>query len=110
MQLNEYQRLAERTANRGPEDTTEKRLLNFTLGITGEAGEFANLVKKIQYHGHNHDRDKLQEELGDILWYVATLATTIGCSLGDVAKYNITKLRCRYPEGFSEERSRSREV
>lgn len=107
MQLNEYQRLAERTANN---IEWENRLVNFSLGVSGEAGEFANLVKKIKYHGHKYDREKLKEELGDILWYVAALATTICCDLDDVAKFNITKLRCRYPEGFSEERSRNRAV
>jgi NTP pyrophosphatase (non-canonical NTP hydrolase) len=103
MQLNDYQVLAERTAN-----TTDniifsfhKRLLNFSLGITGEAGEFANLVKKIIFHGHDYDKGKLKEELGDQLWYVATLATTIGCTLEEVAQYNIDKLKRRYPNGFN---------
>ena len=45
------------------------------LGLTGEAGEFANMVKKLTAHGHEISVEKLADELGDILWYVAEAAT-----------------------------------
>lgn len=109
MPINAYQQFAERTANRGPDDSTAIRMLNFSLGVAGEAGEFCNLVKKIQFHDHDYDRDKLKDELGDILWYVATLATTIGFTLDEVARFNIEKLKRRYPDGFEPERSKNRE-
>lgn len=106
MRLDEYQQLALRTANK---DLDERgKIANGALGLAGEAGEAADLAKKHLFHGHPLDRDKLRSELGDVLWYVATLADAVGLELGDIAEANIAKLRARYPEGFSEERSRNR--
>jgi len=45
MQFNEYQQLAERTANRGPEDTAERRFTNFAFGLAGETGEVIDCLK-----------------------------------------------------------------
>lgn len=108
MNFTEYQQLAERTA-RTAKETPEKRFINFSFGLTGETGEVIDCLKKHLFHGHPLDREKLKIELGDVMWYVATLATTAGISLQDVAEANIEKLRKRYPEGFSEERSNHRE-
>jgi NTP pyrophosphatase (non-canonical NTP hydrolase) len=104
-----YQQAAERTANRKDVDTVEKRLANFALGLAGESGEACDLVKKHLFHGHHLDRDKIKKELGDVLWYIATMAHTLGMRLEDVAQANVDKLRARYPEGFSAERSVNRE-
>ena len=72
------------------------------MGVAGEAGEVADMIKKHLGHGHDLDRDKLIKELGDCLWYTATLAKLIGCTLSDVAQQNVEKLAKRYPGGFSE--------
>jgi NTP pyrophosphatase (non-canonical NTP hydrolase) len=109
MQFNEYQQLAERTANRGPEDTAERMFTNFAFGLAGETGEVIDCLKKHLFHGHPLDREKLKIELGDLLWYIATTATTADISLYEIASANIAKLKARYPEGFSEERSIHRE-
>jgi NTP pyrophosphatase (non-canonical NTP hydrolase) len=111
MSFNKYQQLAEKTAARGPSDTTEQRFINFGFGLMGETGEVVDCLKKILFHGHDleDNREKLKHELGDCLWYIATIATTAGISLDEVAKANIEKLKARYPEGFSEERSINRE-
>ena len=77
MTFNEYQSLAERTAKKTPDYTQERRYLDLTLGLAGEAGELANYIKKCIFHGHDMDMEKVAEELGDCLWYIATLATTI---------------------------------
>lgn len=108
MYFNEYQQLAERTARKA-NDTPEKRFVNFSFGLTGETGEVIDCLKKHLFHGHPLDREKLKIELGDVMWYVATLATTAGLSLEEIAVANIEKLKTRYPEGFSEERSIHRE-
>lgn len=79
------------------------------LGLAGEAGEFANMVKKMTAHGHPLDKKALQDELGDILWYVAEAATACDLDLGETGQRNIHKLRQRYPDGFSEEDSLHRE-
>jgi NTP pyrophosphatase (non-canonical NTP hydrolase) len=109
MQFNQYQQLAERTANRGPEDTAERMFTNFAFGLAGETGEVIDCLKKHLFHGHPLDREKLKIELGDLLWYIATTATTADISLYEIASANIAKLKARYPEGFSEERSIHRE-
>jgi len=106
MTLDEYQKLAARTLN--PEQSHRDNLGNFALGLTGEAGETGDYVKKHLYHGHDLDPDVVQEELGDVLWYVAGLATAVGLSLDDVARGNISKLKRRYPNGFSRANSLAR--
>lgn len=116
MTLNEYQRLASRTANMDHEkvlgrlrqNTRLIELLNFALGAAGEAGELADDVKKVVFHGHELDAKKLQKETGDALWYLSQVAKALGYNLGAVAEANIEKLRQRYPEGFSEEASKAR--
>ena len=103
MELDEYQELALRTAGHRE---SERRLLTYTaLGLTGESGEVAEIIKKAFYHGHALDKDALHKELGDVLWYLAVMADGLGFSLGEIASANIAKLRARYPEGFSEQRS-----
>ncbi len=106
MKSNEYQQLALRTLAAGlsPRD----RLINAALGLNGEAGEFADTVKKHLFHGHPLDRDALLKELGDVLWYVALACDTLDTSMDEVMAANIEKLRRRYPEGFSSERSQQR--
>jgi NTP pyrophosphatase (non-canonical NTP hydrolase) len=106
--FNEYQHAAERTANRSEKDNDKFRFANFGLGITGEAGEVADLLKKHVFHGHELNRDKLAKELGDVMWYVATIATTANLSLEEIAEKNIEKLRKRYPNGFKTEDSVNR--
>jgi NTP pyrophosphatase (non-canonical NTP hydrolase) len=106
MDLAEYQQLAARTL--GGIRTPEQQLSNAALGLTGEAGEVAELIKKHLYHATPLDADALVKELGDCLWYIAAFATVQGLSLDDIAQRNIDKLRRRYPEGFDPERSRNR--
>lgn len=100
MNFNDYQELAERTA-RQSHGTTDERFANFGMGLSGEAGEVTDYLKKIVFHGHEFDPEKLEKELGDVLWYVAAIATTAGLSLEEIAVLNIEKLRKRYPSGFS---------
>ncbi len=104
--LNRYQSLANRSAGAGGEG--EQRLVVSALGLAGEAGEFANLVKKMTAHGHPFDPESLKDELGDVLWYLAEAATAVGLNLEDIASQNVAKLTKRYPEGFSEEHSINR--
>lgn len=106
MTLGEYQNLAARTM--APTTDEQRSIMVAALGLTGEAGEVADLVKKWAGHGHTLDRDKLVAELGDVAWYLAALCTYLGVSLDDVASGNVEKLKRRYPEGFSTERSVNR--
>jgi len=108
LNLQRYQELAGRTAGAGGEG--QKRLMVSALGLAGEAGEFANLVKKMTAHGHPLDTEALEDELGDVLWYLAEAASACGLDLEAIGRQNITKLRQRYPNGFSEEDSFNRSV
>lgn len=103
--LNEYQTAAMRTASFGPGGQVKTRrqfeAMVFALGLTGESGEVADLIKKGYGHGHGVDEEKLAKELGDVLWYLAVLAATFGYSLETVAALNVEKLKARYPDGFS---------
>ncbi len=104
--LNEYQEAAARTADG---DTTRRQLYG-ALGVAGEAGEVADLIKKQHFHGHDPDPMAVAKELGDVLWYVSVLAGAYGFTLEEIAAINIEKLRARYPDGFDEARSRSRDA
>lgn len=104
--LNDYQAAALQTARQ--DQTTNERLINGVLGLAGEAGEVADLIKKHLHHGHTLNRDEAARELGDVLWYVAVMAEALGVTLEDVATMNILKLRSRYPQGFDSERSKHR--
>lgn len=105
MTLAEYQELAARTLGPRPH---EQQLANAALGLAGEAGEFADMMKKHLFHAHPLDRDAVAKELGDCLWYVAAAATALDIGLEEIGAGNIEKLRRRYPEGFSAERSLNR--
>lgn len=100
LSLNDYQKAACRTISSTA--TQHNNLANFALGLSGEAGEVGDHVKKYLFHGHEMDREDLLKELGDVLWYVAGLATALNFELEDVANANIKKLQKRYPRGFNE--------
>lgn len=108
MTLNEYQRLAQRTAN--PELLPMGKIRNACYGLNGEAGECIDLLKKYEFQQHDFDEDKMLDELGDVMWYCAELASGLGVTLEDVARHNIEKLRARYPEGFDKDRSINRAI
>lgn len=98
LKLNEYQKFAERTASGA--DGNLPPLWYLALGLTGESGEVADLVKKFERHAKPVDNDRLADELGDVLWYIAILSSRIGLTLEEVASGNVEKLRRRYPDGF----------
>jgi NTP pyrophosphatase (non-canonical NTP hydrolase) len=106
MTLDDYQQLAARTLGR--DRTHEQQLANAALGLTGEAGEVAEVIKKHLFHDTPLNQEALAKELGDCLWYIGAFATVLGLSLDDIAQRNVDKLRKRYPEGFDTERSRNR--
>ena len=106
MTINEYQKLAMTTLN--PALSEKEVLLNGVMGLCGESGEAIDLVKKWMMQGYDLDKAHLAKELGDIAWYLAETATAIGCDLETILQNNIDKLKARYPEGFTAERSMHR--
>ena len=108
MTINDYQRAALSTANL-LKFSKEGMLANGALGLSGESGECADIVKKHLFQGHELDAEKLANELGDVAWYLALASYAIGYNLEKVLQMNVDKLRKRYPDGFSAERSIHRE-
>lgn len=104
MTPNEYQKLAMRTCNFQHDDRYDDMVCHAVFGLTSEAGEVAGLFQK-WYQGHELDEEHLMKEIGDCLWMIAELCTAYGFSLEYVMQLNIDKLRARYPDGFSEEKS-----
>ena len=103
---NDYQIMALETLNKTL--SKEQVLMNGVLGMTGESGECADLIKKHLFQGHDLDNEHMMRELGDVLWYVAITANTLGYSLNDVMRANVFKLQSRYPNGFESEKSLDR--
>lgn len=84
------------------------QLFNATLGLSGEVGEFNDLLKKALFHEKEWDEKHLQSELGDVLWYIALICDTFGWDLDYIMRMNIHKLEKRYPEGFDTIKSNNR--
>lgn len=98
MDLSSYQAQASRTQRQGLD--FREALAMATLGLGGETGEVQEIVKKALFHERGLDRARLAEELGDVLWYLAALASTLGLSLEEIAQANLNKLQARHPHGF----------
>ena len=99
MNLDEYQQLAVRTAKRVDR---KYDLTHAALGLSGEAGEFGDAIKKSVIYNKPLDEWNAIEELGDILWYVALASATLDVSMAEIAKMNIDKLRLRYPDQYTD--------
>lgn len=113
MRINEYQSLSMRTNDGLSNSRLQERsnagdLINGALGLTGEAGEVADIIKKHVFHGHDLNKDEIIKELGDVCWYVALLSHAINVPLEEILQKNIDKLKKRYPEGFTEHNSINR--
>lgn len=107
MDANEYQKLAMTTLN--PALDQKDVLINSVMGLCGEAGEAIDIVKKWLAQGHELDKEALIKELGDVAWYLAEAATALDVPLNQVLEGNIEKLKKRYPQGFSVEKSIERQ-
>ena len=94
MDLNQYQAAAMATRN------PDTDLLYSAGKLTCEAGELQQHILKARYHGKPAPPAALLEELGDILWYVAAVATDLGLDLADVGESNIAKLRARHGDAY----------
>lgn len=107
MNLDNYQNEVARTCGTTDRQETIKMSL---IGMLGEMGEISDPLKKHLYHGHDLDLSKTSDEIGDLLWYLTTLVNSLGLSLDGIIRNNIAKLRARYPDGFSNERSINRTI
>lgn len=100
MELKEYQEKSRKTA---VYPNKNNNFIYPTLGLSGEAGEVSEKIKKVirDKEGIIDDetREAIKKELGDVLWYVSQIATELGISLDDIAEKNIEKLYSRMERG-----------
>lgn len=115
MTPSEYQVEASRTDS-NTDDTlyaslrnaASRKLLHACLGLSTETGEFVDSMKRSLFYGTPLDVDNVKEELGDLLWYISLALSSIGSSFEEVMEANVSKLRRRYKDGFSQEAAVSR--
>jgi len=87
-----------------------KRLLHAGIGLSTESGEFLDALKKHIFYGKELDKVNLAEEMGDLFWYMAIVADELGFEFEEVMERNITKLKARYGDKFSEEKAEKRDL
>ena len=107
MDVNEYVKLAART--NAPLDSDDENI-HMILGMLTEVGELADVFKKNMAYNKPIDWVNVEEELGDLLWYVACFCDMNTLDLENIMKKNINKLRVRYPEKFTEEKAKNRDL
>ena len=83
-------------------------IFNACLGLSGEVGEFNDMIKKWVFHEKELDMEHAKKEAGDILWYVVMLCESFGWNMEEIMQMNVDKLKARYPEGFDVERANHR--
>lgn len=91
--------------------TPPQRLITAALGLSAEAGEFGDLVKKCLFQGkelNKENRELMIKELGDVMWYLSQGCMALGVTIDEVLWANIDKLEKRYPNGFEVSRSENR--
>ena len=98
----DYAIMAARLAELEVNDVNTTQLLTAALGLTAEAGEFTEVVKKIVFQGKPYNEDNvfhMKRELGDICWYLAQAFMALDTNFDEILDMNIEKLSARYPEG-----------
>lgn len=110
MNINHYQKECQRTKSEHfhefsrilPAKNIQEAndILHAIIGIATEAGELLDPVKKAMFYGKPLDRSNLDEEVGDLLWYIAVYAEARGTTIEKLAQKNYNKLRFRYPDKF----------
>lgn len=90
------------------EDTI--RLLHAAMGMATEAGEFLDMLKKHIFYGKPMDFVNAKEEVGDQMWYAGLAIDVLQTTFNEVLTVNISKLKARYPEKFTEEAAINRDL
>jgi len=98
--FDDYKILAMRTAK--DMGSTRENLIHAAMGLSSDAGEFTDCIKKFAIYNKPFDMYNAVEELGDCLWFIALACDTLGISMEAVAIRNIEKLKLRYPDKYSD--------
>jgi NTP pyrophosphatase (non-canonical NTP hydrolase) len=101
-QSKDYEALIYRLQELEGQEFPSERLLTAAVGMSAEAGEFTEIVKKIIFQGkpvNDENLFHLKRELGDIMWYVAQACMGLDTSIDEIIEMNVEKLEKRYPGG-----------
>lgn len=101
----DFEALMQRYANLKSQGCNIQRLDTAASGMSAEAGEFMEIVKKLKFQGKEYttaNKEHLTKELGDIMWYVAQACLALGVRFDEVIYINTLKLAARYPGGMFE--------
>ena len=117
MNSKEYIEQAKRTESVNFSDIAKRlntpkmmRLLHGAMGVSTEAGELLDAIKKHVYYGKPLDEVNIFEEIGDLFWYLAILSDELGFDFEKIMAKNIDKLQARYKDKFSEESAINRNL
>jgi NTP pyrophosphatase (non-canonical NTP hydrolase) len=103
--LTDYQPVVDRLS-----DKKTVRILHAAMGLSTEAGELLDAVKKHLMYGKPLDIVNLKEEAADCFWYIAILADTLGFSFEEIQERNIAKLKTRFGDKFTEHAANNRDL
>ena len=98
----DYESFIARLEDLDREDFPTERLLTAAVGMSAEAGEFTEVIKKMIFQGKPVNEENLfhlKRELGDIMWYVAQACMGLNVSFNEIVEMNVEKLQARYPGG-----------
>ena len=98
----DYESFITRLEDLKKEDFPTERLLTAAVGMSAEAGEFTEVIKKMIFQGKPVNEENLfhlKRELGDIMWYVAQACMGLNVSFNEIVEMNVEKLQARYPGG-----------
>ena len=113
MNADEYRQLALRMDSALKSESVgreTRRLAQGLMGLYRESGEAIDILKRMLFQGHELDKKRLVQELGDVAWYLAASADALGYRLDDIILMNIDRLRAQYPNGFDEKQSTCRKA
>jgi NTP pyrophosphatase (non-canonical NTP hydrolase) len=109
--MKDYINKALRTlSNKFYKEKVNENIIHGAMGISTEANEILDAVKKSLFYGKDFDLVNLREEIGDCFWYLAILAHEADMSFEEIMEININKLKKRYPDKYTDEAAINRDV
>ena len=97
MNIKEFQEVSKRTMK-----WDEFSHLHCAMGVSGEAGEVVDIIKKSHFYNKPIDKNHLDEEIGDVMFYIVNLASCYGLDFETILENNFNKLSKRYPKGYND--------
>ena len=91
-------------------ENVDRRLLHGIIGVSTEAGELLDIIKKALFYGKPIDLINVKEECGDLLWYISLIIKAVDGDYESIMSTNIKKLQTRYPEKFNTEKALNRNL